>query len=228
MSSKSEVFAKGYSGKKIFLIFVIGSIFGALYEQILNLVKIYLRTGDVVWELRRGVIYGPFNPLYGLGTVLLVYLLVKPNYSNIKTFIFGGLLGGVIEYSVSFLQETFTHTTSWDYSHHFLNIGGRTTIPFLLAWGAFSLIFVKLIYPFLSKWIEKIPIKIGNIIFYILLIFLVIDMFISWTALIRSAMRRNNIEPITPVGRIYDKVYPDQVLSKHFPNMDFKIRKGSK
>ena len=76
MSSKSEVFAKGYSGKKIFLIFVIGSIFGALYEQILNLVKIYLRTGDVVWELRRGVIYGPFNPLYGLGTVLLVYLLV--------------------------------------------------------------------------------------------------------------------------------------------------------
>ena len=59
-----------------------------------------------------------------------------------------------------------------------------------------------------------------------LLLFLIIDMFISWTALFRSAMRRNNIEPITPVGRLYDKIYPDSVLSKSFPNMDFKVRKG--
>ena len=95
----------------------------------------------------------------------------------------------------------------------------------MIVWGVFTLIFVKLIYPFLSKWIEKIPVNIGNIIFYILLIFLIIDMFISWTALFRSAMRRSNIEPITPVGRLYDIVYPDSVLSKSFPNMDFKVRK---
>ncbi len=226
MSSKKCVFAKGYSFKKLFFIFVIGSIIGVLYEEILNTVKIYLATGDIVWELRRGVIYGPFNPLYGLGAVLVVYLLVRPNYSNIKTFIYGGLLGGTLEYSISLLQEIFTHTTSWDYSNHFLNIGGRTTIPFLIAWGIFTLIFAKIIYPYLSKWIEKIPINIGNIIFYILLIFLIIDMFISWTALFRGAMRKSDIEPITPIGRLYDRVYPDSVLSKHFPNTEFKTRKG--
>ena len=223
MSSKKSVFAEGYSFKKLFFIFVIGSVIGVLYEQILNLVKIYFATGEVVWELRRGVIYGPFNPLYGAGAVLVIYLLAKPNYSNIKTFIYGSLLGGFLEYFISLLQEIFTHTTSWDYSYHFLNIGGRTTIPFMLVWGLFALIFVKIVYPFLS--IEKIPINIGNIIFYILFIFLIIDMFISWTALFRSAMRRNNIEPATPVGRLYDKIYPDSVLSKSFPNMDFKIRK---
>lgn len=226
MSSKKCVFAKGYSFKKLFFIFVIGSIIGVLYEEILNTVKIYLATGDIVWELRRGVIYGPFNPLYGLGAVLVVYLLVRPNYSNIKTFIYGGLLGGTLEYSISLLQEIFTHTTSWDYSHHFLNIGGRTTIPFLIAWGIFTLIFAKIIYPYLSKWIEKIPINIGNIVFYILLIFLIIDMFISWTALFRGAMRKSDIEPITPIGRLYDKIYPDSVLSKHFPNTEFKTRKA--
>ena len=104
MSSKKCVFAKGYSFKKLFFIFVIGSIIGVLYEEILNTVKIYLATGDIVQELRRGVIYGPFNPLYGLGAVLVVYLLVRPNYSNIKTFIYGGLLGGIIEHSISLLQ----------------------------------------------------------------------------------------------------------------------------
>ena len=226
MSSKKCVFAKGYSFKKLFFIFVIGSIIGVLYEEILNTVKIYLATGDIVWELRRGVIYGPFNPLYGLGAILVVYLLVRPNYSNIKTFIYGGLLGGTLEYSISLLQEIFTHTTSWDYSNHFLNIGGRTTIPFLIAWGIFTLIFAKIIYPYLSKWIEKIPINIGNIVFYILLIFLIIDMFISWTALFRGAMRKSDIEPITPIGRLYDKIYPDSVLSKHFPNTEFKTRKA--
>ena len=226
MSSKKEIFAKGFCGKKLFLIFVIGSIFGAFYEQILNLVKVYFTTGDIVWELRRGVIYGPFSPIYGAGAVLFVYLLVKPNYSNIKTYIYGCLLGGGFEYLISLLQEIFTHTRSWDYSNYFLNIDGRTTIPYMLVWGAFALIFAKVIYPFISKWIEKIPVNIGNIIFYILLIFLIIDMFISWTALFRSAMRRSNIEPITPVGRLYDIVYPDSVLSKSFPNMDFKIRKG--
>ena len=95
----------------------------------------------------------------------------------------------------------------------------------MIVWGVFTLIFVKLIYPFLSKWIEKIPVNIGNIIFYILLIFLIIDMFVSWTALFRSALRRENIEAITPVGRLYDKVYPDSVLAKSFPNMEFKVRK---
>lgn len=224
-SKKNKIFAEGYSGKKLFLIFVIGSIFGALYEQILNLVKIYLKTGNIVWELRRGVIYGPFSPIYGLGAVLIVYFLIKPNYSKIKTFIYGSLLGGAFEYTISLLQEIFTHTTSWDYSNHFLNINGRTTIPFMIVWGLFTLIFAKLVYPFLSNSIEKIPLNIGNIIFYILLIFLIIDMFISWTALIRSALRRNDFKPLTPVGRIYDKVYPDEVLEEKFPNMDFKTRK---
>ena len=228
MSSKKinkQVFAEGYCGKKLFLIFVIGSIFGALYEQILNLVKVYFATGDIVWSLRRGVIYGPFSPIYGVGAVLIVYFLVRPNYSKLKTFIYGALLGGAFEYIISLLQEIFTHTTSWDYSNYFLNINGRTTIPFMICWGLFTLIFAKYIYPFISKIIEKIPINIGNIIFYILLIFLVIDMFVSWTALIRSAMRREDIEPITPVGEFYDKVYPDTVLSKSFPNMEFKVRK---
>lgn len=225
-SKKNKIFAEGYSGKKLFLIFVIGSIFGALYEQILNLVKIYLKTGNIVWELRRGVIYGPFSPIYGLGAVLIVYFLIKPNYSKIKTFIYGSLLGGTFEYTISLLQEIFTHTTSWDYSNHFLNINGRTTIPFMIVWGLFTLIFAKLVYPFLSNSIEKIPLNIGNIIFYILLIFLIIDMFISWTALIRSALRRNDFKPLTPVGRIYDKVYSDEVLEEKFPNMDFKTRKG--
>lgn len=221
--AKEKVFAEGFSFKKLFLIFVIGSIFGAIYEEVLHLVKVYMTSGDIVWEYRRGVIYGPFSPIYGAGAVLMVLLLAKRNFSNLKIFIYGALLGGGFEYAISFLQETFTHTTSWDYSNYFLNINGRTTIPYMAVWGLFSLGFVKGVYPFLSNLIEKVPVNIGNILFYIILVFLILDMAISWSALIRSSLRRSGIPPITPVGKIYDRVYPDNVLAKAFPNMDFKV-----
>ncbi len=222
--SKDEpkVFAQGLCGTKLFLIFVIGSVLGAYYEEILNFIKCYLADGSLVWSYRRGVLYGPFSPIYGAGAVLMAYFLLKTKRNFLQTILYGGFLGGMFEYVVSFLQETFTGMVSWDYSTHFLNIHGRTTIPFMLVWGLVAWLFVDYLYPFLSRLIEKIPYKIGQGITLFLAIFLVLDMFISWTALIRQTFRRDNIPPYTILGTFYDRVYTDEVLAKHFPNMQVK------
>lgn len=213
-------YAKGICASKLFLIFAIFSIFGVYYEQILNLVTHYLDDGSIFWEIRRGVIYGPFNPLYGAGAVLFtVLLLKKENMSSFKTLLYGALIGGFFEYSISLLQEIFVGTTSWDYSNHFLNIGGRTTIPFMFVWGLLSLIYVKKIYPFISKVIENVPYNLMKTITICLAIFLSLDMFLSWTALLRQNERRKGIEPWSPLGELYDKVYPDEKLAKYYPNM---------
>lgn len=219
-----KVFAQGLCKEKLFLVFVIGSIFGAYYEQILNLIKVYLKEGIVVWELRRGVIYGPFSPIYGVGAVLIVWLLTRKKRSHIHTILYGAMVGGIFEYLISFLQETFVGTVSWDYSHHFLNINGRTTIPFMLVWGVFSFFFIQCIYPKISSMIERIPYRFGKVMVSVLAVFLVFDMLISWTALFRQTQRRNHIEPMTRVGEFYDKVYTDERLKKCFPNMKFKDR----
>lgn len=222
------IFAKGYCGKKIFFIFVIFSIFGAYYEEILTLTRTFLRTGVIEWQARRGVLYGPFSPIYGAGAVLLyVFLGKKESLSWLKTFFYGSIFGGVFEYLISLLQEIFTGTTSWDYSHHILNIGGRTTIIYMMFWGILTVLFLKILCPILSRLLEKIPNRIGNYITVCLAVFLFFDCLISWTALIRSYLRREQIEPITPVGRLYDKIYPDTVLQESFPNMNFQP-KGAK
>lgn len=218
MESK-KIFAKGYCSAKYFLIFVVFSILGAFYEELLNFLKIYFSHKTLVWSLRQGVIYGPFSPIYGAGAVILVKLLSNKNYSYFKTFFYGFLIGGAFEYVVNFLQETFVGTKSWDYSNHILNINGRTTIPIMIFWGLGTLILIKFVYPHLSKLIEKIPYNFGNVILKILVVFLSLDMFISWTALIRQNLRRNNIPPITPIDKIYDKYYTDKFLAKYFPNM---------
>lgn len=210
-----------FNFQKLFLIFVIGSIAGTLYEQILELIKVFLKSGNIVWVLRKGVIYGPFNPLYGAGFVLLAFLLGRKKRPWYLNLLYGSLLGGGLEFLISILQEWVIGTRSWNYSNQFLNIDGRTTIPIMFFWGILTTIFIEIILPYLSNLIENIPPAVENPIVYFLLIFLIIDMLISWTALFRQKQRQEGHEPLTPIGEIYDKYYTDAFLRKNFPNMKF-------
>lgn len=220
--SDNRVFAKGISKEKLFWIFVIFCIFGNYYEQILNFIVHLYNDKQFIWENRRGVIYGPFSPIYGGGAVLILIFLGKNNKKRkwYLTFLYGAVLGGAFEYIIGFLQETFVGTKSWDYSNRFLNLNGRTSILAMLCWGTITMLFMEFVYPSLSSIIEKIPYNLGIILTKIMAIFLCIDMIISWSALLRQTMRRNNIGPFTPVGKFYDIYYTDDVLKVAFPNME--------
>lgn len=215
----SNVFAKGLCVDKLFWIFLIASVFGVYYEQILNWITHYLQDGSIYWEIRRGVIYGPLSPIYGIGASLMTYFLLRKKRSMVQTFLFGSIIGGGFEYGMSYLQEIFTGTISWDYSHHFMNIGGRTTIPFMLVWGAFSVLLVRGLYPKISSFIEKIPAQFGTIITKILMLLVCLDCLISLLAVARQTLRHHDISPLTPVDVILDVWYPDEVLEKYYPNM---------
>lgn len=210
---KSGKFAEGLSFKKLFFIFMIGSVIGTIYEDVL----IYAQTGEFM--LHRGVIWGPFNVIYGFGAALMCWVLLRKKYDAWQIFGISAILGGVVEYMLSFLQETFTGTTSWDYSYQFLNIQGRTTIPLMLVWGVLGLLLVKFVYPFYSSLIEKIPARVGNPLFWALLVFMIFDCLISWSAIIRQTFRHNNMPPITPIGEFYDEYFDDEFLHHYFPNM---------
>lgn len=212
---EKQVFAKGWCFAKIFFMFFIGCIIGTYYEEILN----YVRNG--VWESRQGIIYGPFNPIYGFGFAGFALLLGKHNDTRVwwKTYIYSALIGGVAEYSLSWIGEMLFGGNAWDYSNMPLNIGGRTTIPFMLFWGIGGLVFMRYIYPFLSKLIEMIPYKIGKIILPILVVFMCLNMFISYTALFRQGQRADGKPPLTPLGELYDKIYPDEFMNKIYANM---------
>lgn len=222
---KEPKFAEGLCFKKLFFVFLVGSVTGTIYEEILFMVQHYMDTGQLEHALRRGVIYGPFNVIYGFGAVVLVYLLLRKPLKAWQIFIYAAVLGGFVEYIVSWLQEVFTHTTSWDYSDLFLNINGRTTIPIMLVWGFLGLLLVKVVYPPVSNLIERIPIKIGDRIYVVLVVLMALDMLVSWTAIIRQTLRHNNIPPFTPVGEFCDSYYNDDFLRHYFPNMEHPDKK---
>ena len=214
-----KTFAKGLCFDKLFWFFMLGSVFGVYYEQILNLIKSLLKNGTIFWEYRRGVIYGPFNPLYGFAAIILIWFFKRKKYTNLKIFIYGSLIGGFFEYMVCFLQEKITGQVSWDYSKQLLNINGRTTIPIMLFWGFLTVLLVSYVYPFISKYIEKMPYNLGGFLTKVCLVFMIINCLISWGAVIRQGFRIRGAKQYTIIDKFFDKYYPDDYLRKKYPNM---------
>lgn len=215
---EKKVFAQGYCFVKIFVFFVLGCIIGTYYEEILWFIRFHEKVD------RQGVFYGPFSPIYGLGISIFVIFLGRnaEKRSWLKTWAWSALIGGCTEYATSLIAEKIFGSTIWDYSNIPLNINGRTTLPFMVFWGLGGMVLMKLVYPFVSKWIEKIPYKVGQVVFYIALALMIVDLVLSYGAMGRRAMRDQGMPPKTFIGQFFDRVYPDEYIDEKIPAMVFK------
>ena len=198
---------------KIFLIFMIGSMIGYIVEMIVALVQ----EGHL--ESRQGVLYGPLTPIYGVGivTYYLCFRKIKTRDKK-RIFLISMLIGGIIEYLCSFLQEKIFGTVSWDYSNWILNINGRTTLIHCTYWGLAGILYILLIEPLIPKienLIQKNSVKIITGGIAILMVF---NITISSMAAIRQKERKNNIEPTSSMDAFLDENYPDEYMNKIFAN----------
>ena len=198
---------------KIFWIFLIGSILGYGIEMIVGLVQ----NGHFV--SRQGLLFGPFIQVYGVG--LVAYYLVISNIkkkSYIKIFFITMLLGGIVEYLFSYLQETWFGTISWDYSNLLFNIHGRTSLLHCLYWGIGGVLFVRFILPLvrnLNEWCKNTNFRY---ITAFLVLFITFDIVMSGMAGSRQLERKNNIAANGYIDNFFDEYYPDTKLEQIYSN----------
>jgi len=211
---KKEVFAEGLNWYKLLWCFAIASLIGTWYEELITILR------DGVWQSRRGLIYGPFNPLYGAGFIITIMIFHRFK-DPIKIFVLGGLFGATFEYFLGYFQEVIFGSKSWSYEGQFLNIQGRTSPIYALVWGIFAVAFVKVVYPYVSKMIESIPKNQGVIISRILLVFFVLNITLTVGVLLRYNHKMQGIKAITPLGEFYDEHFGEEVISDLFPDMVF-------
>ena len=197
---------------KLFWIFVFGCIMGYVMEVIFN----FVRTGE--FETRQGLIYGPFAPVYGIGT--LVFYLILPKFKKMwQVFLVSGVLGGVTEYLCSYFQEKLFGTISWDYSNQFFNFNGRTSILYCLVWGALGVAFIKFVYPYFDKIFDKVLYKIGTkVITAFAVVFMIFNISISSLAAQREYERREHIEAGSRMDVFLDEHFPDEILDEVYRN----------
>lgn len=214
--SRANHFASGLNVYKLLLICFIGSFFGVVVELIWCL----LRNGYI--ESRSGLVYGPFNLLYGVGAVALTLALYRFRNKGKWISFFGGMIvGSAVEYVCSWWQETFLGSRSWDYSNMPFNLNGRICLLYAGFWGILGVLWVKVIYPWMAKLILRLTNRAGKIITWVLFAFFVINIVATFIAVFRWSQRLDNIAPLNSFWEFIDLRFPNERMEKIFANMKF-------
>lgn len=209
-------FAFGLCFDKLFWIFMTGNVVGFLLETVFALVTTH------EFQVRVGLVFGPFIPVYGLGAVVITLLLYRMyNQKDIMIFLASMFIGGGFEYLCSFVQQAVFGTVSWEYSDSPLNIGGRTNLMFSFFWGILGLVWVKDLYPAMSRTIQKIPKRVGRPLTIVVTVLMVIDILLSCGAVYRQSERVNNIPATNAVQEFFDAYFPDSYLEFIYPHMQY-------
>lgn len=150
--------------------FFVSSILGFLLETFFYLI--------FNWEGNSGYLFGPWTPIYGLGSIIIIFIYdflkrkIKGNFLKfILFFISVCIILSIIELIGGYLIEGIFHEVFWDYSDHHFNIGKYASLEMSLVWGIASLVFIYLFRPIIDKYIYYIP----KFIDYILILLFIID-----------------------------------------------------
>ena len=207
------VFAAGCGFYKLVMLFIVGAFLGDITETI------FCRITAGYWMSRSSVVWGPFSIVWGLAIAAATALLYRyRNRSDGFLFFAGTLLGGAYEYLCSVFTEIVFGTVFWDYSKIPFNLGGRINLLYCFFWGIAAVIWLKILYPFISGWIEKIPMRIGKILTWVLLIFMIVNMMVSALALARMDARASGIPAENVLEEWLDSSYNDDVMNRIYPN----------
>ena len=213
---------------QIFWYFLIFSIVGIVIETI----YCYATTG--VLESRKGLIWGPVCPVYGVsGAVLIVLLNKYKDKSPLQLFIYGFIIGSVAEYILSFTLEAIYGIRFWDY--HYTKYG-RICVIYSTYWGILSILIIKFVKPMLDKLIAKIPVKPRNILEILLFIFFCVNsIFTVWG--IQTYQNRvvfnkiNNKETNNVLVQLQQNIennyFTNKRMSQTFPNLRIKDENGN-
>lgn len=197
----------------LFWIFIFTSIFGYFVEGLWT----FLKKGVLINH--SSVVIGPFNFAYGIGAIVLTFLLYKRQKDNfLKLFILGFIGGTILEYLMSFGMELTLGFTAWSYSSKLWNLNGRVSILYSICWGILAIVWVKLIFLNLLKFIKKMDYNIGKKIAYILIAFLILDALLTGIALERSREKNKGIPPSNKFEEVLDETFNKEYLQNMFNN----------
>ena len=215
----------------IFWYFLIFSIAGIIIET----VYCYITTG--VLESRKGLIWGPFCPVYGVSAAILIIFLNKYQHENVlKLFAYGFVVGSIAEYILSFGLEAIYGVRFWDYGYVKLHLNGRICLQYSFYWGILSVIIMKWIKPVIDKFIKKLPTKGRNITEIIFMIFFTINcIFTIWGIQTYQNRVMNEQENQAQTDNILVQVkqniennyFTNERMLKTFPNLRIRDEHGN-
>lgn len=206
-------FAEGCGFYKLFWLFFIGAFLGDIVETL------FCRYSMGRWMSRSSLVWGEFSVVWGVAIVLATALLHKDkDKSDAVLFGVGTFWGGVYEYACSVFTELVFGKVFWDYSKIPFNLGGRINLLFCFFWGIAAVVWIKLLYPKISGWIEKIPQTAGKAMSWLMILFIITNMAVSALALVRYDTRSRGQAARYKWEKVMDESFDDARMEKKYPS----------
>lgn len=157
---------------KYFILFLVASIFGWIYEEIYFLIADHELTN-------RGFLYGPYLPIYGAGAVLITLLLKRFKKNALLFFFLTMLVTGILEYAVGFILLEVWDKRLWDYTGVFLNLQGFVCLRSVVSFGIGGLFLIYLAEPLVNNITNKFSKSFDTLTLIIIPLIFVIDFIFS-------------------------------------------------
>lgn len=154
--------------------FVIAGIIGYIYEVIF-----YRFDKDEF--INRGSTYGPWIPVYAVGTILIIIGLYRFKSKPWLVILLSAVITFIVEYFTGLFFDKVVHIMLWDYSEEILNFGNINGYVCLRSVLLFTLGGIFIIYsmvPTLIKIAKKVNKKAFTIISIVLFILFMLDILI--------------------------------------------------
>lgn len=122
-----------------------------------------------------GFFYGPFIPIYGIGSMLILLTTAKLRRHPALVFIVAAAVTTALEYTVGKLLLVIGDIRLWDYSEIKYNLEGLICLKCSLIFGALAIVLTYLLQPFIFFLSRKIGAIARHIISGLLLFAWLID-----------------------------------------------------
>ncbi len=169
---RSVRYIRTYTIWSIVLTFFLFAFVGWAWEVGIHVVK------DGIF-VNRGVLHGPWLPIYGGGVAMIMVLLAKWRNKPAAEAIAIVLLCGFVEFTTSWFLEVTQGMRWWDYTGYFLNINGRICGEGLMVFAIGGMAAVYLLVPILDTMWSKLKPKLMVVICSVLLLIFVGDLVYS-------------------------------------------------
>lgn len=143
------------------------------------------------WQrfVNRGFLYGPYLPIYGVGSTLTIICfektynkktyLGKINIKPFLIFVYSFIILSVLEYVSSYLLEMIFDMRWWSYDNNKLNLNGRICLKNSIYFGVSGVLIMYSVYSFAIKLTDHISEKFLKIFAWSVSTVMVIDVIIS-------------------------------------------------
>ena len=137
----------------LIIIFFAFCMVGWIWEVSLHVIQ----DGEFV---NRGVLHGPWLPIYGSGVAMITVLLYRFRRNPLLEGLSIIILCGIVEYTTSLVMENTLGMRWWDYTGYFLNLNGRICGEGLAVFALGGMAAVYLLVPMLDAAVTKMKPKV--------------------------------------------------------------------